>query len=108
MASLQIVQLDNGDLLFTVTDATGSAVDLTSSTIEFRLYEESASVSKVIAACSIVDALAGTCKLTVLSSYFDTVGRYLVDLKITFTGSKLVTGLPKPVIQVVASAPATT
>lgn len=70
------------DLMFTITDVDGNALNLTGGTVTFQMAKEDASSLKVDTACTLVVASDGTCAYTTQSGDFDTVGDYKAQLSI--------------------------
>jgi hypothetical protein len=108
MARIEVVQNDTADLNFTVKDSDSNAVNLTGTTIEFRMYIQGSTTSKIKRACTITDATAGTCTVAITTGDFDTIGLYLSELKVTLVGGGIVTTYPKQEILVVETAPSAT
>lgn len=80
--AIKIPKNDYGfDLNFTITDADGTAVDLTSTTVSFRVAKEGYKAI-IDATCSIVDATAGTCKYTAQTGDFDVVDTYGYEVEV--------------------------
>ena len=74
------------DLEITVTESDGTTVvDLTDSTILFKLARHRATTDKVSSACEIVTATSGICKYTVLEGDTDTAGVYKSKVLVTWT-----------------------
>lgn len=85
MAITTIVRNDSGfPLDFTVQDSDGTAIDLTDSTILFKMAIPFASTNKINSACTITVAADGTCRYVAQSGDFDTNGIYEVELQITY------------------------
>lgn len=75
------------DLSFTVKDAAGNAFDLTGYTITFKMWRKGIPGTLVVSGTgAIVNATAGTCKYTVASGDFNTVGLYSAEVELTKTG----------------------
>lgn len=104
-----IKQNDYGqDLEFTVVESDGTtAVDLTSSTIKFKMARHRSTVNKVNSACSITDASAGTCTYTVQSGDTDTAGVYKAELELTWSSPAKVLTANIESIRIRADLPAT-
>lgn len=74
-------------LRFTVVRKGGSVVDLTGSTVEFRIKDI---VTKEITNatddnCTVIDAENGICTYTLNEEDFPTPGCYMANLKVTYT-----------------------
>ena len=76
------------DINFTITDNLGNIVDLSGSTILFKVANY-LSISKLVinGSCTATDAPNGKCKYTVQANDFINVGSYAAQLEITYTGS---------------------
>ncbi len=93
------------DLNFTVTESDGStAVNLTSSTVLFKMARHRATENKIEKACTLVVAASGTCKYTLLIGDTDTAGTYKAELEITWAGPKVLTAKIET-IKIVADLP---
>ena len=86
-----VVRNDTGfDLQFTAKNHAGVAVDLTNvSSVYFKMSLPRATPCKINKTCTISDAENGICTYTVASTDFDTSGLYKAELKITYTGGKV-------------------
>jgi hypothetical protein len=92
MARLELVRGDYGyDLIISILDARGDAVDLTNAVAQFKVKLPGASGLQVDAAMSIDDAANGLTSYTVQSADFDTIGRYQAEVQITWSGNKIMT-----------------
>lgn len=92
MAITTLVRNDVGrDVNFTVQDSSGTAIDLTSSTILFKMAIPFASTNKINGSCTIVVAADGTCKYTLQSGDTDTGGVYEAELQITYSPTDIAT-----------------
>ena len=74
------------DLNFTVVDSDGTAVNLTSSTITFKMALPDSTTAFLSEEATIVGAEAGTCKYTVADGDMDTAGTYNAELQIAWSG----------------------
>lgn len=88
MADIEVAAADYGyTLTFTVQTASGGAFDLTSKTVNMKVWQPTRpSVIMVNGACTITDATGGICTYTPASTDFLAVGDYKVELEITETG----------------------
>jgi len=106
MENKELVRNDKGfDLTFTVLDADNVAVNLTGSTIKFKMALIASATLKVNGDCTITDPTNGKCKYTVGETDLNTVGTYHAELEITSSG-KIITA-PMDDIEVVADLPTT-
>ena len=89
---VNLVQGDYGsDLTLTLTEAAGSALNLTSNTgITFQMVNKTGVFKKVSGAGTTVTAASGICKYTTVDGDTDTVGTYEYEVQVTYTG-KVVT-----------------
>lgn len=90
MADFYIKQ---GDLLpimtATLTDALGTAVDLTGSTVTFRMANRSTGANKISAgSCTLVNATAGEVSYAWVSGDTGTAAEYDGEFHVTFAGGK--------------------
>lgn len=88
-----MLELEKGDfgyeITFTCQKSDGSAFDLTGYTVTFNVWEQGAPGTILLAgACSIISAIAGTCKYTVATGNFDSAGAYRGEIQATKTGVK--------------------
>jgi len=105
MTEIKLIRNDKlFDLEFTITDANGNAVNLTDSTVKFKMSAQGADTLKIDAACTITGALAGECKYTVQDGDLDAVEAYDAELEITYTSGKVITAIA-PTIKVVSDLP---
>lgn len=90
MSDIDAIQITQNDkeykLNFTVKDADGVVVDLTSMTIEFQVAEQVTYTAKFAGDCEIVEATEGTCSYTVATGDFDTANNYYGILQLTNSG----------------------
>jgi len=89
MAGLVVNQGDYGYYInFTIKDASGDAYVLTDYTIKLKVWKSGQpGVLIVNGVCSIISAVAGTCRYLVVSADFITPGEdYLFELELTKTG----------------------
>ena len=89
MSNLIVVQNDKKyDFNFTVTDANAEVIDLTDSVIKFKVANYiNPSALVVNATCTVITATLGTCKYTIQSNDFITVGNYRAELEISYVTS---------------------
>ena len=88
----QIVVGDYGyPLTFTLTQADGSALDLTNqSSIKMRVAKPKVATAHMIEDCTVVgDATDGVCKYTVADGDFDEEAMYDVSIVVTFPASRI-------------------
>mgnify|MGYP001565579115 CR=1 FL=1 len=92
MTEIKVIQNDKlYDLNFTLQDSNGNAVDITSSTIKFKVQKVGDTVLKINASMSIVSGAAGTCKYQVQAADFDSAGKYYAEVEVTFSSSQITT-----------------
>jgi hypothetical protein len=92
MPLLELIRNDKGyDIEFTVLDADEDPVNLTSSTISFKVRKWNDSYAKFVGTCVITDALAGKCKYTVTATDFDAVGKYKAEIEVVWLDGKVMT-----------------
>jgi hypothetical protein len=94
MAVTYLVQNDDKpDLIFTITDSGGSAVDLSGSTVDFHFTEQGTSTLKNAGhtTCTLTDAANGVCKYEWGSGDLDTVGIFEGEVQVTYASSKVQT-----------------
>jgi len=102
---MDLIQGDYGfDLNFTITDSNSSALDLTNSSIKFKMAKVGASTSTVDGTCTIDDASSGTCHYTVQSGDLSETGSYKWEVEVTYTG-KIVTAKQAEGIIILAEKP---
>lgn len=84
---------DKPDLIFTVTDSAGSAVNLTSSSVDFHFRELGSSALKNTGhtTCTITDAANGICKYEWATGDLDTIGIFEGELQVTYPTTKVQT-----------------
>jgi hypothetical protein len=86
MTDLNIVKGTYGyNITLTLTDADGTAVNLTGATIKFKMAEKDAATLKVDGNCTILDAVGGICYYTLVSADTDTAGLYKGEIEATWT-----------------------
>ena len=85
---MQVPKNDYGFYLnFTVQDSSGVAFILTGYTITLKVWVEGKPGTLILTgACEIVVAASGTCRYSVASGDFATVGKYLAELELTSAG----------------------
>jgi len=102
---MRVVQDDYGyDLNFTITDSSGSALDLTDGTITFKMALNDATSSTVSGTCSPTVAASGTCYYTVQDGDMDTVGIYDWEVQVVYD-TKTVTAKGTEQIEVIPQMP---
>lgn len=69
---------------FLVKYADNTPIDLTGSTIVFKMAAVGSATNKVSGSCTIVSAEAGTCKYLFATNDLNTAGRYKAELQITW------------------------
>ncbi len=94
------------DLEFTVYESDGTTVvDLTDSTILFKMARHKATANKIESACDLVVAASGTCKYTVQLGDTDTAGVYRAELQITWSAPAKVLTATVETIKIIADLP---
>lgn len=87
--------IKEGDLLpkieATLKDETDTAVDLTDSTVKFKMNAHNDPTAKVDAAATIDDALNGKVSYTWIAADTDTPGAYDAEFEVTFPSTKVLT-----------------
>jgi hypothetical protein len=92
MARLELVRNDYGyALTFTIKDAQDNVVDLTNSTVKFKVKAYGASSLLIDANCTITDAVNGVVTYTVQQTDFTITKRYKGELQVTWTGGRVMT-----------------
>lgn len=93
MAELELVRSDYGyDLEFSILDASSNAVDLTNSTVKFKVKKYGATALTIDAACNrTVPYTLGIVTYTVQQTDFTAIGKYKGEIEITWTGGKVMT-----------------
>jgi len=72
------------DINFTVYNNDGTAYNLTGLTVKLHVWKAGIPGTLIVdGSCTLVVAASGTCKYTVASGDFDTVGVYLWELEMT-------------------------
>lgn len=97
---IEVVQ-DNKlyDLNFTLKNSDDTVIDLTDSTILFKVQGQDTDTIKFSGSMTIVSAAAGTCKYNVANGDFDTVGKHTAQIQVTYSGGQIVT-IPGIVVHV--------
>lgn len=107
MSDIELIRNDVGfDIEFEVDDADSVDVDLTDSTVKFKMWKPGVSTCKINSACTITTASEGKCKYTVQANDLDSEGNYDAELEITYTSGKIITASGISV-EVKEDAPAT-
>lgn len=98
-----VVKNDYGFYLnFTLTNADGTALDLTSNTaIAFNVADATSGTILFSGTPSVVSAVGGTCRYLVATGDFDTVGTYNYEIQVSYSG-KVITAKPTDTIRVVS------
>jgi len=92
MAIFKVQKNDLVSLSLTAIDADGNTIDITGSTLTFRMKKEGTATHKVSGSCVIVSGSAGTCTYTPSSGDFDTEGIYKGEVEVV-SGSTITTGV---------------
>lgn len=79
------------DLEFTLQDANGVAVDLTSASALVFKFQKQGVATATTGTMSVISAAAGTCKYTVADGDFATAGDYYAEIQVTFGSGKIIT-----------------
>jgi len=72
------------DIKFIVTDINGNPINLTGSTISFKMKNQKTGASLSLGLCEIINASAGLCKYVVQAGDLSTAGVYDAELQILF------------------------
>ena len=93
MARLELVRNDYGyPLTFTIKDSQENLVDLTNATVTLKIKKPGQTGLTIDAECTVdPDPTTGVCTYIVQDEVFDTVGRYVGELEIEWTGGKVMT-----------------
>ena len=92
MSNLELIRNDTGfDIEFEVDDADSVDVNLTDSTVKFKMWKPGETTCKINSTCTLTTALEGKCKYTVASGDLDTRGDYDAELEISYTSGKIIT-----------------
>lgn len=75
----------------TCKDQADVVVDLTGSTIKFKMVERGSTTLKVDASATVVTALSGIVKYVWTAANLDTAGRYDGEFEVTFAGGEIET-----------------
>lgn len=87
---INIVQGDAGyPLNFTLTDSSSVAINLTGTTLVFKVQLFNTDVVKFSGNMTIDNAAAGTCHYTVQTTDFDQEGRYKAEISIVYPSSEV-------------------
>ena len=84
---MQIINLFTGEkkkIKLTITDTDGQAIDLTDSTLSFKMYQKTKTVTKVDVDFDKSEQISGIVYLTLEASDLVTSGCYDCQLKIIF------------------------
>lgn len=85
---IDVVQGDTGYLLnFTLTDATGTVVNLTGSTLTFNAQSVADPSADFAGSMTITSAVAGTCSYQVQATNFAVPGNWNVQIVVLYTGT---------------------
>ena len=92
MTSMEFNKGDYGfNITFTLTDASGTAVDLSDgageAVIKFKMALLGATSLTVDGSCTVSDASNGICYYTVAITNFDTAGIYNAEVEATWSGT---------------------
>lgn len=79
------------DQPFIARDANGDAINLTDSTVLFKMALRGSTINKISTACTVTSASQGRCKYTFTGTDTDTSGFYNAELQITFGSGKIIT-----------------
>lgn len=79
------------DMGFVVKDKNGNTINLTSSTVTFKMSEIGKTATKASGTCTLDTPTIGTCHYTFLANDLDTIGEYSYELQIVYT-TKTITG----------------
>lgn len=75
----------------TLTDASGTAVNLTGSSVVFKMYDQMRTTQVVSSAATLVDAANGVVRYTWLAADTDVPGWYWVEFEVTYSDSSIET-----------------
>ncbi len=97
---VDLVRNDVGfDMAFVVKDANGNVVNLTSSTVTFKMSRVGYTETKASGICTLDTPTVGTCHYTFVAGDLDTVGQYNYELQIVYA-TKTITGRSTKLINV--------
>lgn len=86
---MTLVQNDKGVVFnFNIKDENNLNVDLTNATMRLIWQNDAGKSTKT---CTIVDAVNGVCRYTVITGDLSTVGKYDCELEVDFGTTKLTT-----------------
>ena len=75
----------------TLTDASGTAVNLSGATVIFKMYDQMRTTQVISATATLVDATNGVISYTFQTADTVTPGWYWVELEVTFSGGAVET-----------------
>lgn len=73
----------------TLKDASGTAIDLSGSTVRFHMRQVGATSAKVDAAATVSDADGGVIYYQWSASDTDTIGSFEAEFEVTFSGGEI-------------------
>lgn len=91
ITKISVVQNDAlYDLNFTLTDNSGTPINLAGATILLKAQIEHTTTLKFTGSMSIVDASTGKCKYQVQATDFSQAGKYMAEIQVTI-GTQIIT-----------------
>ena len=91
MKNIEITQGEYGSTLdFTLTDNTGSAIDLSGSSIIIAVQGEDSATVVFSNPMTITDAVNGKCSYAVQSGDFDAPGYFYAEITVSYSGARVV------------------
>jgi len=92
MADFTIKQNDDSPAFErTLSDSSGTVINLTGSTVRFHLYDQTKDTAKIDAAATITDAANGVVVYTWAAGDTDTVGWYWGEFEVTYSDTTVET-----------------
>lgn len=91
MKTINLVQGEYGSTLtFTLTDSSGSALNLSGSSITLNVQSQDAGVLAFSHSMTITDAVNGKCAYLILSGDFTLSGYFYAEISVSYSGTRVV------------------
>ena len=91
MQKIEVNQNEYGfDLEFTLVDDSGTALNLTGSTLRLNVQHEDSTAITFYGSMSITDATHGACKYTVTTTNFALSGDHYAEIVVTYPGARVI------------------